>query len=209
MKYITVILISLSLLLSAGCQSYICQDGTRTDDPAKCITETEEETVEQPSTEQQAQENITAELPEEKTQETKKLVLFGEFGGDYQNVGLEVRDKGITLRFLGYYYTKKGEDFGKITGIRYKIKNEGLVNLTPSLKLSMVNNVAEQDLKISDVELGQITIEPGEDITEEAATALSFNRLDIEKTVRLEIYDAYEKGDHLFTVEAETDFSDR
>ncbi|MBW2992758.1 hypothetical protein KY345_06085 [Candidatus Woesearchaeota archaeon] len=196
-----IIIILISVLLAGCAERYVCEDGSVVSDRSMCPKEEVKiEIVEEP------EEEIIIEEAEEEEKKVRETV-FGEFEGNYYNVELQVKDRGITLRFLGFYYIKKGEDFGKITGVKYKIINEGVDAFTPSLRLTMVNNERERDPRTADVERGEIEISVGEEAIEEAPVSLSFNRLDTEKTLGLEIYDSYVKGEHMFTVEAKKDFS--
>lgn len=200
-----ILLLAIFSVFLAGCQqvNYVCDDGSVVQNMMDCPKE---------ETRYEIIENITDEKPEdaigqEKPEPVKKPQAITEFEGDFHDVGLEVADRGITLRFIGYYYVQKSEDFGKITAVKYSIKNDGAASITPALKLSMINNIGERSLRLVDVEREQISIGIGEELIETSKAALSFNMLDIEKTLELDIYDRFEKGTHLFTVKAKEDFS--
>jgi|GEM_PF-3514626 len=193
------ILVLVVVLLTGCSQKYICTDGTTVYDPSQCKEE-EVVIVEEPAAED---DSVAAE----EVKEVKKEYIYGEFEGEFYPVGLEVKNRGITLRFLGYYYIKKGDDFGKITGVKYRIKNEGLKTINPGLKLSMKNNEGNEDLRTVDIKRDYKEIEVGEEFTEEVEIALSFNRLDTEKTLELEVFDLPQRGTYLFTVITKADFS--
>lgn len=204
MRNIIIFSIISLLILLAGCQQklFVCGDGSTVIDKSQCKRE---ETTYEIIEEVNETEEEVEEVEEEVVEEVKEEVIT-RFEGDYYGVNIKNSGRGITLTFFGYYYIKKGEDFGKITGIKYSIKNNGAEAIKPSLKLSMINNLGERSLRVADVEREERNIEVGDEIIEESKVALSFNKLDIEKTLELDIYDAWLKGTHLFTVETKENF---
>jgi hypothetical protein len=184
-------LVSALILLSACQTNYICEDGRIVSDIRDC-----EETI--IITEPDTVINITGQAEPEK-QLTK-------YEGEYYPVGEEKTARGITLNFRGYYYVKKSDDFGKITAIIYTISNNALYDITPYLKLGMVNAAGDRDLRVAEVDMEYRILSPGQSMTGESAAGLSFNKLDAAKVINLDIYDSPSGGTNLFSIEKEITF---
>lgn len=201
MKALILLSIAAILVLFCGCQQTytVCKGGKIVSDIKEC-----EETIviTEPDA---AQENKTTAA--QKTTEPAEVEPITRFEGDYYPVNEEKTERGITLKFLGYYYIKKGDDFGKITGIKYTIMNNAPFDITPYFKLSMTNNAGDRDLRVAEVTMEAIKLNASSRIDGENAAALSFNRLNITKTLQLDIYDSPTKGTSLFIIETKADFS--
>lgn len=202
MKAVILLMIVSVLLLFCGCQQtfYVCKDGKTVSDMKEC-----EETIIITGPENTSQENKTAAA--QKPGEPAEEKPITRFEGDYYAVNEEKTDRGITLKFLGYYYIKKGDDFGKITGIKYTIINNAPFDITPYFKLSMFNNIGDRDLRVAEINMEAIKLNSSKSMDGENAVALSFNKLNITKTLQLDIYDSPYKGTSLFIIETKADFS--
>jgi hypothetical protein len=200
------IVIMAAIVFLAGCQqsSYVCENGAIVNDPYLC----ERDIIIEDNSAQDdvSADNNTEDMPEEIPDTKPADEVVTRFEGDYYEVNTEKTARGVTLRFLGYYYVKKGDDFGKITGVKYSIINEGAYDMNPSLKLSMVNNAGDRDLRLAEVERQDIVIKTGEQVTEESEAELSFNKLSTEKTLQLELYDSRYKGTNLVNAEINAEF---
>jgi hypothetical protein len=194
MKAIKLIIIAVlisALILITGCQNmYVCKDGRTVSDPKEC-----EETI--VITEPDVVINITS------TEAEKPLT---KYEGDYFSVNEQKTVRGITLDFRGYYYVQKSSDFGKITAIIYSISNNAPYDITPYLKMGMVNVVGDKDLRVADVEMEYNPLTANQSITAESAVGLSFNKLNVTKLINLDIYDSPTGGTNLFSVEKEVTF---
>jgi outer membrane murein-binding lipoprotein Lpp len=193
-KLIIIAVLISALILLSGCQSkYVCKDGRIVSDAKECeetIVITEPDVIQINTTETAAEE----EKP------------LAKFEGDYYPINEEKTEKGITLKLLGYYYVKKGADFGKITGIKYTVKNNALIGITPYLKLGMENDAGNTDVRVADVEAEAAVLNPGQEMTAESNVALSFNKLNITKIVELDLYDSPSKGNIIVILEKKITF---
>jgi len=102
---------------------------------------------------------------------------------------------GISLSLDDFKYEIKGENWGKITEMTVTILNKGNNNLQPKVLVILYDDKDSTEDKVktkAEIEFDIFGLGVGEHVTKKIITDISFNDIDLPKTLKVVLVDAYD-----------------